>query len=172
MQSLSGKVALVTGASRGLGRAIALSLGATGCEVVATDLLVEEKEPDRAELAEYSATAAKLVDQGCVYSEQVGNEIQEMGSKSLVFKMDVRSSDDIREVVEGVEERLGTVDILVNNAGVFDNFARLEDQDPVRWERDICVNLTGAFLCSKAVWPGMVRKQWGRIINISSIAGL
>lgn len=172
MQNLSGKVALVTGASRGLGRALALALGSTGCDVAATDLLVEEKEPDRAELAEYSPTAAKLVDQGCVYTEQVANEIRKMGSKSLVFKMDVRSSDEIREVVGRVEKSLGTVDILVNNAALMDNFGRFEEQDPVRWERDIRVNLTGAFLCSKTVWPGMVKKKWGRIINISSIAGL
>ncbi|MGD0211136.1 MAG: SDR family NAD(P)-dependent oxidoreductase, partial [Desulfomonilia bacterium] len=71
-----------------------------------------------------------------------------------------------------VEAVLGPVDILVNNAAVMDNFAKFDEQKPEFWQRDLDVNLTGAYNCIKAVWSGMVRKGWGRIINISSVAAL
>jgi 3-oxoacyl-[acyl-carrier protein] reductase len=74
--------------------------------------------------------------------------------------------------VRKIETELGPIDILVNNAAVMDNLGKFEDQQPERWQRDLNVNLTGAYNCSKAVWHGMVKKEWGRIINISSVAGL
>ena len=99
-------------------------------------------------------------------------EIQFMGSRSHAFKMDVTDPDEVERVVQAVEDELGVIDILVNNAAVMDNLGKFEEQQPERWQRDLNVNLTGAYHCSKAVWPGMVSKGWGRIINISSVAGL
>jgi len=128
---LKDKVAFVTGASRGLGRAIALALG-------------------RAD----------------------ATELQSMGSRSRAFKMDVADADEVERVVRNVEAEQGIIDILVNNAAVMDNLGKFEEQQPERWRRDLNVNFTGAYNCSKAVWPGMVKKSWGRIINISSVAGL
>jgi 3-oxoacyl-[acyl-carrier protein] reductase len=86
--------------------------------------------------------------------------------------MDVADYDEFGRVVRMIETELGPIDILVNNAAVMDNLGKFEDQKPERLQRDLNVNLTGAYNCSKAVWPRMVKKEWGRIINISSVAGL
>ncbi len=172
MESLSGKVALVTGASRGLGCAIASLLGAAGADVVVTDLTVEGKELDRTEPAQYAPATGKCEDRGCVFQDPPADNVSKRHSRCLSLEMDVRNAQHIRDVLGRVEEDIGTVDILVNNAGLMDNFGLLEVQDPMRWEEDLRVNLTGAFLCSKGVWPGMVKKRWGRIVNVSSIAGL
>jgi 3-oxoacyl-[acyl-carrier protein] reductase len=169
---LSGRTALVTGASRGLGRAVALALGKAGVNVAVTDLLLEGEEQDKANLGEYSPLAKYFTDTGQVMTQSTAEEIEMMGSKALALKMDVTKPEEIQEVVRNIKETLDSVDILVNNAGVMDNFALIENQDLAKWERDLRVNITGAFLCAKSVWPGMVEKKWGRIINISSIAGL
>jgi 3-oxoacyl-[acyl-carrier protein] reductase len=81
----------------------------------------------------------------------------------------VTDRDAVAEAVTRARETLGAVDILVNNAAVLDHVAELERQDPARWERDVRVNLTGAFNCAQAVWPGMRERGWGRIVNMSSI---
>ncbi len=172
MQSLTGKVALVTGASRGLGRSIALALGEAGADVVVTDLLMEDEEFDKESLAEYSLLAGHFAGTKSVRTRSTSVEIEKKGAKSLAYKMDVTKPAEIHEVVTLVEEELGGVDILVNNAGIVENFARLKNQKAELWERDLKVNLTGSFHCTKAVWPSMVEKKWGRVINISSIAGL
>jgi 3-oxoacyl-[acyl-carrier protein] reductase len=169
---LKGKVALVTGASRGLGRAIALALGQAGANVALTDILIEGQEHDTEKLAQYSILAGHFVQQGSVKTQAGAKEIQSMGSRSHAFKMDVADLDEVGRVVQAVEAELGTIDILVNNAAVMDNLGKFEEQQPERWQRDLNVNLTGAYNCSKAVWPGMVKKNWGRIINISSVAAL
>jgi len=171
VKSLSGKVALVTGASRGLGRAIALALGSAGADVVVTDLLVEGETFDTEKLSDYSPLAGIFAGTDSVGTKSAAEAIREMKVSSLALKMDVGEPEEIKAVVREVEKELGEIDILVNNAAVMDNFALFENQDPERWERDIRVNLTGAFHCSKAVWPGMLKKNWGRIINMSSIAG-
>jgi 3-oxoacyl-[acyl-carrier protein] reductase len=169
---LEGKTALVTGASRGLGRAIALALGMTGASVAVTDLLVEDAKYDTKSLSEYSPLAGHFSQTGEVKTLQTAREIQAMGARSCAMKLDVTDLEDIKRIVQAVEAQLGPIDILVNNAAVMDNLGKFEEQQPERWQRDLNVNLTGAYNCSKAVWPGMVKKSWGRIINISSVAGL
>ncbi len=169
---LEGKIALVTGASRGLGRAISLTLGMAGAAVVVTDLLVEDAEYDVKALSEYSPLAGHFSKTGEVKTLQTAQEIQAMGSKSCAMKLDVTDFEEVKTAVQAVEAQFGPIDILVNNAAVMDNLGKFEDQKPERWQRDLNVNLTGAYNCSKAVWPCMVRKGWGRIINISSVAAL
>jgi 3-oxoacyl-[acyl-carrier protein] reductase len=170
--NLKGKVALVTGASRGLGRAIALSLGQAGADVALTDILIEGQNHDTEKLDQYSILAGHFAKQGAVKTQSGAQEIQSMGSRSRAFKMDVTDPDEVGRVVQAIETELGTIDILVNNAAVMDNMGKFGEQQLERWQRDLNVNLTGAYNCGKAVWSGMVKKNWGRIINISSVAGL
>ena len=169
---LKGKTALVTGASRGLGRAIALALGQAGANVALTDILIEGQDHDTEKLSRYSVLAGHFAQQGMVKIQAGAQEIQSMGSRSRAFKMDVTNLDEVARVIQAVEDEFGLIDILVNSAAVMDNLGKLDEQQPERWQRDLNVNLTGAYNCSKAVWPGMVKKSWGRIINISSVAGL
>jgi 3-oxoacyl-[acyl-carrier protein] reductase len=83
----------------------------------------------------------------------------------------VTDREQVREAVARVVEDFGSVDILVNNAGTLDHVAQLGDQSPGLWERDLAVNLTGAFNCAQAVWPHMRSRGWGRIVNMASVAG-
>ena len=169
---LEGKTALVTGASRGLGRTIALALGMAGAAVAVTDLLVEDAEYDTKALNEYSPLAGHFSQTGEIKTLQTTQEIQAMGSKSCAMKLDVTDREEATKVVQMIETQLGPIDILINNAAVMDNLGKFEAQQPDRWQRDLNVNLTGAYNCSKAVWSGMVHKGWGRIVNISSVAAL
>jgi len=170
--TLSGRTALVTGASRGLGRAIALALGAAGANVAVTDLLVESERPDKEQLGRYSILAAHFAGGENVRTMSTAEEIAAMGQKSLALKMDVTDPDQIQKAVAQVSEQLGEPDILVNNAGVMDNMATMEHQNLQLFERDLKVNLTGSFNCIQAVWPYMKNKGWGRIINISSFVAV
>jgi len=169
---LKGKVALVTGASRGLGLAIALALGEAGADVALTDILLERQDHDPERLSRYGILANHFAGSGTVRTEAGAREIRQMGARSIAHKMDVSDFDQVGKVVQTVEEELGTIDILVNNAAVMENIGAFSEQKPGLWQRDINVNLTGTFNCIKAVWPGMLRKQGGRIINISSVAAL
>jgi 3-oxoacyl-[acyl-carrier protein] reductase len=83
----------------------------------------------------------------------------------------VTDAGQVRETVERTVAELGSVDVLVNNAGTLDHVGQLADQSPELWERDLRVNLTGAFNCARAVWPHMRERGWGRIVNMASVAG-
>ncbi len=166
---LSGRVALVTGGSRGLGRADALTLARAGADVVVADLLVESElteETDR-----YGALATVARQQGLVHTEETVREIESMGRRALAVRCDVTDRAQVDAAVERTVAELGSVDILVNNAGTLDHAAQIHDQSPELWERDLRVNLTGAFNCAQAVWPHMKERRWGRIVNMSSVAG-
>src|SRR3954471_14530750 len=166
---LSGRVALVTGASRGLGRADALTLARAGADVVVADLLVESQlseDTDR-----YGALATVARHQGMVHTEETVEEIRGLGRKAIAVRCDVTDRTEVDAAVARAVEELGAVDILVNNAGTLDHAAQFHQQSPDLWERDLGVNLTGAFNCAQAVWPHMRERGWGRIVNMASVAG-
>jgi 3-oxoacyl-[acyl-carrier protein] reductase len=166
---LSGRVALVTGGSRGLGRADALTLARAGANVAIADIQLESDSGEGAD--EYGPLAQAARAQGLVYTESTAEEIEGLGRRSLALLCDVTDRAGVAATVDRVVEDLGSVDILVNNAGTLDHLGQLGDQHPELWERDLRVNLTGAFNCAQAVWPHMVERGWGRIVNMASVAG-
>jgi 3-oxoacyl-[acyl-carrier protein] reductase len=136
---LKGRVALVTGASRGIGRAIALALAEQGA-VVAVNFQTRVQD-----------------------AEAVVSQIRGVGGKAIAIRADVSVSAQVADMAARVAGELGPVDVLVNNAGIAITGVREEDFD-----RGIAVNLKSAFLCTEAVLPAMSARRWGRIINISS----
>jgi len=166
---LSGRVAFVTGGSRGLGRADALTLARAGADVVVADLLVESElssDTDR-----YGTLATVARQQGLVHTEETVREIEAMGRRALAVRCDVTDRGEVDAAVARAADELGSVDILVNNAGTLDHVAQFHDQSPELWERDLRVNLSGAFNCAQAAWPHMKERGWGRIVNMASVAG-
>ncbi|HEY9465182.1 MAG TPA: SDR family NAD(P)-dependent oxidoreductase [Vicinamibacterales bacterium] len=143
--SLSGRIALVTGGGRGIGKAIALALAAAGCDVAVNYV---SREADARTTAE---------------------TIQAMGRRALVAKGDVSKSAEVTALVGAVEAGLGPVDILVNNAGRA-TFESIEQMSEASWNDIMQVNLSSVFLMTQAVLPGMRARKWGRIINLTSVA--
>jgi 3-oxoacyl-[acyl-carrier protein] reductase len=166
---LTGRVALVTGGSRGLGRADALTLARAGADIAIADILVESEASEETDRWGALATAART--QGMVYTESTAEEIQAMGRRALVLRCDVTDREQVAAAVSRTVETLGSVDILVNNAATLDHVAQFHDQRPELWERDLRVNLSGSFNCAQAVWPHMKERGWGRIVNMASVAG-
>ncbi len=166
---LSGRVALVTGGSRGLGRADALTLARAGADVAIADILVESDVSEETDRWGSLATVARA--QGMVYTESTADEIRAMGRRSLALKCDVTDRDQVASTVARTVDELGSVDILVNNAATLDHVGQIGDQSPELWERDLRVNLSGSFNCAQAVWPHMKQRGWGRVINMASVAG-
>ena len=144
--TLAGKTALVTGGSRGIGRAICLRLAAQGANVGINYV---------------SRSAA---------AEEVLAEITAAGGKGFVIGFDVADSAAVQNAVKTISTDHGGVDILINNAGITRDglMARMKDED---WDAVLNTNLKGAFVCSKEAMRGMMKKRWGRIINISSVIG-
>ena len=166
---LSGRVALVTGGSRGLGRADALALAAAGADIAIADLLVESQlseETDR-----YGALATVARQQGLVHTEETVRDIEAMGRRALAVRCDVTDRAEVDAAVGRAVDELGSLDILVNNAGTLDHVAQFHEQSRELWERDLRVNLTGAFNCTQAAWPHMKARGWGRSVNMASVAG-
>src|SRR4051794_26152490 len=166
---LSGRVALVTGGSRGLGRADARTFARAGADVVIADMLVESElseDTDR-----YGALATVARQQGLVHTESTAEQIRGLGRRALALRCDVTSRHEVASAVGRTVEDLGSIDILVNNAGTLDHVGQFENQVPELWERDLRVNLSGAFNCAQAVWPHMKERGWGRIVNMASVAG-
>ena len=165
---LSGRVALVTGASRGLGRADALTLARAGADVVLVDIQLESAGGD---VERYGPLAQAARAQGLVYTERTAEEIRALGRRALALRCDVTERADVDDAVARAANELGPVDILVANAATLDHVARFEQQSPELWERDLRVNLTGVFNAAQAVWPAMVERGWGRIVTMASVAG-
>ena len=166
---LSGRVALVTGGSRGLGRADALTLARAGADVAIADILVESELSE--ETDEWGSLATVARAQGLVHTESTAEEIRAMGRRALALKCDVTDREQVAGAVARTVEELGSVDILVNNAATLDHVGQFQDQRPELWERDLRVNLSGSFNCAQAVWPHMKEREWGRIVNMASVAG-
>jgi 3-oxoacyl-[acyl-carrier protein] reductase len=166
---LSGRVAFVTGGSRGLGRADALTLARAGADVVVADLLVESQLTEETDRYGVLATAARQ--QGFVHTEETVRDIEAMGRRALALRCDVTSREEVDAAIARTVAELGSLDILVNNAGTLDHVAQFHDQSPELWERDLRVNLTGAFNCAQAAWPHMKERGWGRVVNMASVAG-
>jgi 3-oxoacyl-[acyl-carrier protein] reductase len=140
---LDGRVALVTGAGRGFGRAIALALGAEGADVAVN----------------YHASAGP--------ADEVVREIEKLGRKARAIRADVAREDDVRVLIDAVLRDFGRLDVLVNNAGVMVRGSFLEV--PVRdYERMFAINVAGTMLCTQHALPAMVRQRHGRIVNLSS----
>lgn len=144
---LKGKCAIITGASRGLGKAIALKLASLGANIV-LNYRSSEKE-----------------------AQEVENEIKEMGVEVLSVKGDISKVEDVENLIVVAKEKFGNIDIMVNNAGITkDNLIlRMKEED---FDTVIDVNLKGVFNCLKAITPIMVKQKGGKIINISSVVGL
>jgi 3-oxoacyl-[acyl-carrier protein] reductase len=145
MESLKNKVALVTGASKGIGKAIALALVAEGAHVG----LIARSEPDL---------------------EKLATEIQAGGGKASYAVADISDRVSVEAAVKAISNELGSIDILINNAGT-GKFGKFLELDPEDWERQIKVNLFGVYYTTRAVLPQMIERLSGDIINISSTAG-
>jgi 3-oxoacyl-[acyl-carrier protein] reductase len=169
---LTGKVALVTGGSRGLGRMDCLALARQGADVVVTDILIES-DPELEKTAQESGSilANVMQQQGAVYTEKTVAEIREMGRRSSAYKMDVTNREQVHDVIEKVVQEYGKLDIVINNAATLDHVAPLDRQQDELWDRDLKVNLSGAYNVSKAAFPHMKQNNWGRFIFMASVAG-
>jgi len=141
---LAGKVAVITGGGRGIGRAIALSFAGEGASVVVS-----------------ARTGPEI--------EEVAREVEKQGRKSLALQADVSREEDVKSMIGETLKVFGRVDILVNNAGTNLPYRNVVDMTLEEWNRVLEVNLTGPFLCSRAAMPAMIAQRSGKIINISSI---
>ena len=144
--SMQGRVAVITGAARGIGRAIAEKFAILGADVVIADMLVELAETTAKEISEATER------------------------NTLAVKVDVTDTKSVSEMIDQAMQKFGRVDILVNNAGITRDtlILRMEEAD---WDAVLAVNLKGAFNCSKAVIRPMMKQRYGRIVNISSVSG-
>ncbi len=145
-EDLRGRVAWVTGSSKGIGRAVSIGLAGQGCDVV---VHYNSSEDDAREVAE---------------------QVEAQGGEAFLLKGDVTDSEDVRRMAGEVEDRYGRVDILVNNAGSMVERITLAEMTEEAWDRIMDVNLKSVFLCSQAVLPMMKGQGGGRIINMSSVS--
>jgi len=146
---LNEKVCFVTGAARGKGngRAIALKLAQQGAHVAVGDIRYEE-------------------------AQAVADEIKATGRRSMAVRMDMSDFDNVEVGLTRVKKEIGSIDILVNNAAIMTNMATISKMKKEAWDKEISVNLSGAFYAVKHVFQDMAEKKWGRIINITSVAGV
>jgi len=145
MDDLKGRVALITGSSRGIGRAIAIALAKAGADIALNFL---RRAPE--------ARAVEL-------------EIRRLERRCVSVQADVSSASDVELIIRTAESELGPIDILVNNAGV-SHPQPIEEITERDWDETIAVNLKSCFLMTRAVLPGMLARKWGRIVNLSSVA--
>jgi 3-oxoacyl-[acyl-carrier protein] reductase len=167
---LSGRVALITGAARGLGRADALALAQAGCDLVLTDVVVWDAE-DRARAEALGPLSQVMEAQGVNRLAQTAEECRAAGVRVRTERMDVTDPEEVGRVVASTLGAWGRIDILVNNAGTLDHLGQLTAQQDPLWERDLRVNLTGAYRVTKTVWPHMQARRDGRVVFVSSVAG-
>jgi len=142
---LAGKVALVTGAAQGIGKAVALLLARNGADIIVSDINLEK-------------------------AEETAKEIQTLGRKAIAMKVDVANLDQVERMVETILQQLGQIDILVNNAGITRDklILRMTEED---WDAVLNINLKGTFNCTKAVVRHMSKQKSGKIVSIASVVG-
>lgn len=142
---LAGKVALVTGAAQGIGKAIVLLLARNGADIVVSDINLEK-------------------------AEETANEVQVIGRKAMAIKVNVADLEDVERMVQTIIEKFGRIDILINNAGITRDklILRMTEED---WDAVLNVNLKGTFNCTKAVIRHMSKQKGGKIVNIASVSG-
>jgi 3-oxoacyl-[acyl-carrier protein] reductase len=144
---MKNKVAMITGASVGIGRAVALKMAEEGAKVVLLDLNLQTLEKTK-------------------------KEIEDMNCQVLAYECDVSNEKRVIEVVLDVIDKFGSVDILVNNAGIWRNSQPFVETPNEKWKSFIDVNIMGVVYCTKAVLPSMIQKGYGRIVNVASVAGV
>ncbi|MFC1532486.1 SDR family NAD(P)-dependent oxidoreductase [Thermodesulfobacteriota bacterium] len=144
---LSDNVAIITGGARGIGKGIAIKFAEEGCSLVIADILDDE-------------------------ANQFIKELSENNREAVYVKCDVSDSRQVTQMVEQTVKKYGKVDILVNNAGMGSHPRSIVDVTEEEWDKLLTINLKGVFLCCKAVVPYMEKRQYGRIINISSLGGI
>jgi SDR family mycofactocin-dependent oxidoreductase len=153
-----GRVALVTGAAHGQGRAVALALAVAGADIVALDVASKIEYPAYAQ-----GSSAEL--------DSLKAEVESLGRRALVFAADVRDAAAVQAAVDGTIREFGRIDVLFNNAGIV-AYAALEEMTELEWDSMIDINLKGPFLLARAVVPHMKRAGRGVIVNNSSVMGL
>jgi 3-oxoacyl-[acyl-carrier protein] reductase len=141
------RVAIITGASVGIGRAVALKMAEEGAKVVLLDLNLQTLEKTK-------------------------KEIEDMNCQVLAYECDVTNEKIVMDVVQDVLAKFGSVDILVNNAGIWRNSQPFVETPNEKWKSFIDVNIMGVVYCTKAVLPSMIQKGYGRIVNVASVAGV
>jgi len=143
--TLAGKVALVTGAAQGIGKAVALLLARNGADIVVSDINLEK-------------------------ANETAKEVQALGRKALAIKVDVAKLDDVEKMAEAILAQFGQIDILVNNAGIARDklILRMTEED---WDAVLNINLKGTFNCTKAIVRYMSKQKSGKIVNIASVVG-
>ncbi len=148
---LTGKVALVTGASRGMGEAISLKLASMGARVAINYVAIESTNK--------------------VDADNVVQSIDHLGGEAIAVEADVRDGDAVKVMVQEIIDRWGKIDILVNNAGITRDMLLLRMSEKA-WDDVLDTNLKGAYLCTKFALRSMSRQGWGRVVNIASLAGV
>jgi NAD(P)-dependent dehydrogenase (short-subunit alcohol dehydrogenase family) len=162
---LAGRVAFVTGAARGIGRAIALALAAAGADVAIADVHPEPFAGER-----YYRLRARV--SGPEEDVPTAGAVVELGRRAMSLGVDVADADAVVAAVAACTADLGPPDILVNNAGIVNNIAPISTMAPDAWAHELQVNLSGMFHTVRATAPGMAARGWGRVINLASIAAL
>ncbi len=161
--SLQAKVALVTGAGRGIGRAIALELARAGARIAVGDIHLGKYQGER-----YYRLSRRV--SGEDEDIPTAQAVMELGSQAIALEFDVADEDQVQAAVTRATAELGPIDVLVNNAGIVNHLAPIAHMPRAAWDRELAVNLSGGFSCIQATVPAMAARGWGRVINMSSVA--